>query len=312
MRLDRCRSLAYRPYYRIREHTRYLGTNIYTSVVIDPLCADSRWRTHPAASPTSRLRVEGRSRYDDAHPPLFTIINILNEGELDCIRCEAPASARGIVALSTTESTVTNQLSGKVSFPAGSILNFEARETTGDFTLAGYQARFSNVRGSSPSGGAITGEVTFDFPDYAATATVFNAALDMRNVALEEISQAFNVTNDRAGQVSGKIQLNGPLDERTIEHLAGEGHVTMQWRHPSHEDIRGLTDYLTRTVPGISLVDQSSGSMVSPSVAACYIPTICCRGNICISGRHLQHPTDKLDFTVHSIFKQRPSPPISR
>nr|HPO37873.1 hypothetical protein [Kiritimatiellia bacterium] len=201
------------------------GTNIYTSVVIDPLDAQTaagapikgRLAYHEE---TEGLDVDARTTMDI--PPLFTMLNILNHGELDRIRCTAPPtlSARGAVALSTTKSTITNQLSGKVSLPAGSILNFEAREMTADFTLAGHHARFSNVRGTSRNGGAITGDITFDFPDYAATATVFRTAMHLNDVALEEISHAFNVTNARAGQVSGEIQLGGPTHGRTIEHLS--------------------------------------------------------------------------------------------
>ncbi len=292
------------------------GTNIYTSVVIDPLSA----QTADGAPIQGRLayieEVEGLKVEADTTmhvPPLFTIIDILNEGELDCIRCTRPPtlSARGIVALSATESTVTNQLSGKVSLPAGSILNFEAHEVTADFTLAGYQARFSNVRGTSPSGGVITGEVTFDFPDYAATATVFNAALDMRNVALEEISQAFNVTNDRAGQVSGKLQLGAPLHERTIENLSGGGRVTIRNGVIHRMKIfAGLTDYLTRTIPGIaSIVDQSSGSMdFAIRDGVLHTDNLLLEGNIfSIAGKGTYNfATDKLDFTVRvNIFKQK-------
>ncbi|HOF62470.1 MAG TPA: AsmA-like C-terminal region-containing protein [Candidatus Latescibacteria bacterium] len=292
------------------------GTNIYTSVVIDPFNA----QTADGAPIQGRLayieEVEGLKVEADTTmdiPPLFTIINILNKGELDCVRCTKPPtlSTRGVVALSTTKSTVTNQLSGKVSFPAGSILNFEAREVTADFMLAGYQARFSNVRGTSLSGGAITGEVAFDFPEYAATAAVFNAELDMSNVALEEISQAFNVTNDRAGQVSGKLQLSGPLHERTVENLSGEGHVTIRNGVIHRMKIfAGLTDYLSRTIPGISsIVDQSSGSMdFTIRDGVLHTDNLLLEGNIfSISGKGTYNlATDKLDFTVRAnIFKQK-------
>ena len=292
------------------------GTNIYTSVVIDPLDAQT-----VAGAPvkgrlayfeeTEGLEVDAGTTMDI--PPLFTMLNILNHGELDRIRCTAPPtlSARGAVALSTTKSTITNQLSGKVSLPAGSILNFEAREMTADFALAGHHARFSNVRGTSRNGGAITGDITFDFPDYAATATVFRTALDMKDVALEEISHAFNVTNARAGLVSGDIQLNGPTHGRTIEHLSGEGHVTIRDGVIHRMKLfAGLTDYLSRTIPGISsLVNQSSGSMdftIRDSVL--HTDNLLLEGDIfSISGRGTYNiATDKLEFTIRAnIFKQK-------
>lgn len=292
------------------------GTNIYTSVVIDPLDAQTaagapikgRLAYHEE---TEGLEVDARTTMDI--PPLFTMLNILNHGELERIRCTAPPtlSARGAVALSTTKSTITNQLSGKVSLPAGSILNFEAREMTADFTLAGHHARFSNVRGTSRNGGAITGDITFDFPDYAATATVFRTAMHLNDVALEEISHAFNVTNARAGQVSGEIQLGGPTHGRTIEHLSGEGHVNIRDGVINRMKLfAGLTDYLSRTIPGISsLVNQSSGSMdftIRDSVL--HTDNLLLEGDIfSISARGTYNiAADKLDFTIRAnIFKQK-------
>ena len=292
------------------------GTNIYTSVIIDPLCAQTA-----AGAPiqgrlayfeeTEGLEVDAGTTMDI--PPLFTMLNILNHGELDCILCAAPPtlSARGAVALSATESTITNLLAGKVSFPAGKILNFEARETTADFLLAGHQARFSNVRGLSRNGGLMTGEITFDFPNYAATATVFRTSLKMSDVALEEISHAFNVTNARAGLVSGEIHLRGPTSDRTIEHLSGEGHVNIRDGVINRMRLfAGMTDYLSRTIPGISsLVNQSSGSMdFTIRDGVLHTDNLLLEGDIfSISGRGTYNiATDKLAFTVRAnILKKK-------
>jgi hypothetical protein len=133
----------------------------------------------------------------------------------------------------------------------------------------------------------------------------------MKDVALEEISHAFNVTNARAGLVSGDIQLNGPTHGRTIEHLSGEGHVTIRDGVIHRMKLfAGLTDYLSRTIPGISsLVNQSSGSMdftIRDSVL--HTDNLLLEGDIfSISGRGTYNiATDKLEFTIRAnIFKQK-------
>lgn len=72
----------------------------------------------------------------------------------------------------------------------------------------------------------------------------------------------------------------------------------------------GLTDYLSRTIPGISsLVNQSSGSMdftIRDSVL--HTDNLLLEGDIfSISGRGTYNiATDKLDFTIRAnIFKQK-------
>lgn len=292
------------------------GTNIYTTVVVDPLEA----KTVAGAPITGQLiyREETEGLGVDISTtmdikPLFDILDILNHGELDQIQCESPPtlSARGAVALSPTESTITNDLIGKVSLPAGSILNFAAKDMTADFALSDHSARFSNFAAASRNGGKITGDIIFLFPDYAATATVFTANIRLHDVALEEISHAFNVTNARAGLVSGTLRIDGPTHARTIEHLAGAGHVDIRDGVINRMKLfAGFTDYLSRVIPGVSsLVNQSSGSMdftILESVLK--TDNLLLEGDIfSIMGRGTYDiAADKLDFVIRAnIFKQQ-------
>jgi hypothetical protein len=292
------------------------GTNIYTSVVIDPLAAETAAGAPLAGRLVYREETEGleiKAATTMDTKPLFDLINILNHGELDRIRCEAPPtlSAQGVVALSTTKSTGTNDLTGTLALPAGSILNFDARDMTADFALAGYSARFHNVTGTSRSGGKFTGDITFLFPDYAATSTVFTANIRTSDVALEDISRAFNVTNERAGRVSGSIRLDGPTHERTIEHLSGGGHVNIRDGVINRMKLfAGLTDYLSRNIPGVSsLVNQSSGSMdFTIRESLLQTDNLLIEGDLfSITGRGTYDiANDKLDFVVRvNIFKQK-------
>ncbi len=292
------------------------GTNIYTTVIIGPLEAKSKAGAPISGSliyreETEGLEIDTTTTMDTV--PLFNIINVLNHGELDRIRCTIPPSisAKGEIALSSTESTHTNDLSGKIALSEGYILNFPVRDMTGDFTLQGYTAHFDNVTGRSGSGGKLAGDIAFHFPEYAATATIFTTNLKLTDVALEDISRAFNVTNERIGLVSGDIHLNGITHERTIASLSGEGHAKVRDGVLNRMKLfAGFTDYLARNIPGVSaLVNQSSGSLnftITNGVLS--TENLLIEGDIfSMKGRGTYNlDTDKLDFVVRaSFFKQK-------
>ncbi len=292
------------------------GTNIHTSVVIEPLEA----RSAAGAPLSGRLAYHEETEGLDLNAtttmdldPLFTIINILNHGELNRIRCAVPPSAtvNGAIALSSSKSTITNDLTGKVSLKEGSILNFFVKDLAGDFSLKGYTARFDHVTGTSRNGGKLSGDITFFFPEYAATATVFTTNIQLADVALENLSNAFNVTNARAGLVSGNIRLGGSTHTHTLASLNGEGHVEISDGVINRMKLfAGFTDYLTRTIPGISsIVNQSSGSM-DFTVRDGILST----ENLLIEGALFSMKgkgtynlvSDKLDFVVRvNIFRQK-------
>ena len=292
------------------------STNIYTDVVIEPLEAKSAAGAPLSGRLAYREKSDGleiRASTTMDPVPLFNLINILNHGELDRIRCAVPPSvdAEGVIALSSTESKITNDLSGKVSLGEGTILNFHMKDLTGDFALKGYSARFDNVTGSSMSGGKVAGDIAFFFPDYAATATVFTSHIALTDVGLEELSQAFNVTNARAGLVTGTITIGGSTHKNTIATLSGSGHATVRDGVINRMKLfAGFTDYLSRTIPGISaLVNQSACSMdFTLRDGVLTTDNLLIEGDIfSIKGRGTYElATDKLNFVVRAnIFKQK-------
>lgn len=244
------------------------GTNTHTSVTVQNLSAETQ-----DGSPLSgalayceaqeSLAVQTRTTM--MIEPLFDIINLLNEGELDFIQCDVPPSleAQGDLALSLTKSTITNHLAGKIHLPAGRILNFAVKDLTSDFLLAHHRFTLPNFKATSPCSGQYSGQASFDFPNYEATSTVFKTELQLNAVALEQISAAFNVTNSRAGLVSGKLMLQGPTSGDTVAKLGGHGELQIADGVINQMRLfAGLTAYLSRNVPGISsLVNQSSGSL---------------------------------------------------
>ncbi len=242
------------------------GTNIYTTAVIGPIQSESS--TGPFTG-TLIYREENESLEIDAaaameQQQLMTIINILNHGELKPVQCyDAPrVSAKGVIALDTRGSA-TNALTGHIAFDKGSIFHLQVNDMAGDFSIQGYTALFDKVAGTTASGGKLSGDIAFFFPDYAATSTVFTTHIALADTDLADLSRVFNVTNASAGRVSGKLTLNGHASDRTIPSLSGEGKINI--RDGVLHRIRlfaGFTDYLARAIPGVSaLVTQSSGSM---------------------------------------------------
>ena len=243
------------------------GTNIYTSVVVYPLQAESS--TGPIAGKLI-YREESESLEIDASSAMdlqqtVSVINILNHGELKPIQCAKPVhlTTQGIIALDTKKSTVKNALTGKISFEEGTILNVGVRDVTCDLKINGYSASFDNVRGSSLGGGKIAGGIIFDFPNYSATSTLFTTSATLANMSFSDFSKVLKITDTRAGKISINMALLGRPCNRTIATLAGEGNLTIRDSLISRMPVfAGFTDQLARHVPGVSsLVNQSSGSM---------------------------------------------------
>lgn len=245
------------------------GTNIYTTADIGPIQAESS--TGPFSGrlvyreESESLELDAAATMDQQQ--LLTIINILNHDELKPLRCGEPprVSAQGIIALES-RSTVTNAVTGHIAFSKGTLFNLQVKDMSGDFSVAGETARFDNISGSSASGGKLSGDISFYSPGFAATSTLFTTHVALADIDLSELSHAINVTNAtsaRAGLVSGNLTLNGRASGRTMPTLSGEGKIRI--RDGILHRMRlfaGFTDYLARTIPGVSsLVNQSSCSM---------------------------------------------------
>lgn len=246
---------------------RAYGTNIYTTVDVGPIRAESE--TGPLSGrlvyreESESLEIEATSAMslDD----MVGIIHIFNHGELKPVRCDTPPriDVRGIMALDSRKSTITNDLSGRIAFDRGSLFKLGIQNVSADLKISGYSALIDRVSATSASGGPVSGNVIFTFPEYAATATLFTARAKLSGVDLADLSRVFNVTNTRAGQVSGHFLIHGRASDRTLPTLAGEGALSIRngllHRMPL---FAGFTDYLASNIPGVSsLVNQSSGSM---------------------------------------------------
>ncbi len=290
-------------------------TNSDTVVVIHPMSARSS--TGPINGrlvyneDTEGLELEADA--DMAAGQLLDILNILNRGELDRVRfLTMPSlSAKGVIALSSSVSTVTNDVAGRIRLDKAAVLNLPLNDLSGNLSITGYTAHISDVAGKTDCGGEVTGDIFFYFPEYSASSTVFETNVKLDKVGLDELSQAFNVTNARAGLVSGTIKLSGPTSGKTIPQLYGSGEVIISNGLIHRMKIfAGFTDYLARNIPGVSsVVNQSSGSMdFNITNGVLHTKNLLIEGNIfSINGRgYYNIDTDQVDFVIRAnIFRQR-------
>jgi hypothetical protein len=291
------------------------GTNIYTTVAVGPLQAESA--TGPLSGrlvyreDTEGIEFDTTSAMDLQQ--MVTVINILNNGELKPVRCFTPprVTAKGVMAVDSKKSTVTNSLLGKIAFDEGSIFNLHVKNVTSDLKVQGYSALFDNVIGTCDSGGTLAGNLIFTFPNYAATSTVFTTRATLKDIDLSDLSRVFNITNERVGLVSGNMLLHGRTNHRTVASLAGEGKLNIRegtlHRMPL---FAGFTDYLARNIPGVSaLVNQSSGSMdFTIRDGILRTENLLVEGDLfSITGRGSYNlDTDSLDFVMRAnIFRQK-------
>jgi hypothetical protein len=292
------------------------GTNIFTTVVVGPIQAESA--TGPLSGTlvyreeSESLEVDARSCMD-VHQ-MAKIIDLLQHGELAPIQCDTPPTVtiHGVAALDRKKSTVTHDLAGHIEFPAGSVFNMQVKDVTSDLAVKGDSALLEHVSGTSASGGKISGNIGFFFPGGAATSTLFSTRATFANVDLSDLAQTFNfTTNARAGLISGNLSLVGRTGNRTIATLAGEGQLRVSKGLLNRTPLfAGFTDYLARTIPGVStLVNQSSGSMdFTVEDGLLRTDNLLIEGDLfSMKGRGTcDLPTEALDFVVRAnIFKER-------
>jgi hypothetical protein len=285
-------------------------TNVFTTVVVGPLQAESS--TGPLAGrlvykdENGSLELEASASMDINQ--LAAIIDLLRHGELDPVHCDIPPTitAKGIIAVDK-KSTVVNDLTGQISLPSGSIFKLPLKDVTSDFAVKGSSALFNHIAGASSSGGKISSNVEFFFPDGAATSTLFTTRSTFSNVSLTDFSRVFTFADSRAGIVSGNLSLVGRAGSHTIASLAGDGKVRISDGMLSRMPLfAGFTDYLARNIPGVSsLVDQSNGSMdFAIEDGVLRTDDLLIEGSLfSIKGRgSCDLNTDKLDFLVRANF----------
>lgn len=289
-------------------------TNGLTTLTVGPL---------EAKSDTGRLKgrltyrqetksIDFRAESTLDLPRLADVIGILNEGELDGIRCDRlPAFAAAGAVSVEKGGGAANRVSGRVSLAEGSVLNLKVKNVAGDFSMAGCTARFDRLSGATGRGGGLGGSVAFSFPGYDPDKTAFEADLELRGIPLADLADAVRATNNPAGNVSGRVALRAKTKGDVLRSLGGSGQIQVRDGLLNRMPIfAGFTDYLAKTVPGVAkLVNQSDGSM-SFTIRDGVLSTdsLLIEGSVfSLSGKGTYDiARDRLDFVVRAnIFKKK-------
>ena len=228
---------------------------------------------------TSDGKLEGSLYYDDEngndslkvhaystikHKDVTTIIDILTHGELEPLQCENPpvVTADGIVSLSTN-APLQHNLSGKIKTGTASIFGLKVKESICNYTVISDEATLENVVATTSSGGNVTGSALFSIRSQQDLPPSIVAQASFNKVDLSDLAHLFSITNSKVGECSGNLELSGVLGTNQLHTLNGQGDFRVKdGRINQLRLFAGLTDYMSRNIPGISsLINQSACSL---------------------------------------------------
>ena len=199
------------------------------------------------------------------HNEVLTIIDILTHGELHPLKPIYPPSvtAKGVVAVKA-DAPVKHDLKGKISIGKGEVFGLQVKESSSNYRVQGDHAYLDDVKGTTPSGGKVSGNADFTIsaetedPPFILANVKINTQID-----LSDLARIFSITNSKAGECSGDMQFSGILGTNQIQTLNGKGDFKIKKGQLNRLRLfAGLTDYLTKNVPGVSsIVDQSDCSL---------------------------------------------------
>ncbi len=286
------------------------GTNLNYVTTIGPLVArDPKGRplegklSVRGTNDVVNIDFDARSSLDKA--PLLDIIDYLNDGTLDCVRCDtAPEiTVNGTLATDSARQA-DNDLSGTISFKKGMFFDMHLDDVSLNYAYRGDTVSFTDVRAKGRDGGMYSGEAAIRVPAGDAEEATFRISMDCRDGSLAEFAEALGKDfGGRRGVVNGVGELSGPISTNLYPRLNGHGKIRVTDECISQMKLfMGLTDYLAKNVPGVAgLVNQSQ-------VSADYTITngIIESDNIYIEGDvftikawgKYDIPNDQLDFVV--------------
>jgi len=263
--LDSC---AYRkvPLNFVQGNIKAYGTNTTTWVDIKELkTADDSGKLEGSLfydESLGTLKIDALSTMN--HSNVTTIIDLLTHGELAAVITEHPpvVTAKGIVAISTNVVDGHN-MSGKFSTGKGSLFGLRVQKSSCDYSVRGNQAFLQNIKSTTPAGGDVTGGAVFTIRAEEALPPYIVSHSSFEKIDLTDLARIFNLTNARTGECSGKLELAGVLGTNQMHTLNGQGSFKIiNSRINQLPLFAGLTEYMSKNIPGISsLVDQSACSV---------------------------------------------------
>ena len=195
---------------------------------------------------------------------VLAVIDYLNDGTLDCLRCDEPpsVSVKGVLAAETGRQAV-NDLRGHVGFSSGSLFGVRMKDARSDFAYVGDTVSFTNASARGPHGGRAEGFAAISVPGLDPERSTFRLDIRYEGGTMDELEDALSTDfGDRHGKVAGRVWLNGPVSTNLLPRLCGGGVVKVSGgRLAQMKLFMGLTELLAREVPGVDrVVNQSDGS----------------------------------------------------
>ena len=241
----------------------------------------------------------------------LAVADVLTDGTLDCLQPETPPEITidGILAVDPAHAS-TNHLDGSIAFKRGTFFSIPLRNAKTSFHLRGDHVIFDDSHASLPHGGEIDGTGLISFPGFDSERASFKVSINGNRLSLEDVSAILGVdAGDRNGRISGHVELEAPLTTALVSRVNGKVSLTFKDGRLARLNLfAGLTDYLAKTVPGISsLVDQSDAEMECViSNGVIQASKILVSGDVfAITGQgSYSIPDDNLDFTARvRLFK---------
>jgi len=246
------------------------------------------------------------------HRDVTTIIDILTHGELNPVVSRIPpvVTALGTVAVATN-ALARHDLTGTARLGEASVFGLNVTEASCDYAVLGEQAFLKDVKATTPSGGTVTGSALFSISQERGISPAIIAQTSFLKVDLSDLVRIFSMTNARAGECSGNLELSGVMGTNQLHTLNGHGDFRIEnGRIHQLKLFAGLTDYMSRNIPGISsLVDQSECSLkFSIKDGLLTTENFDIEGDVFnINGKGTYDlPKDRIDLTVHvALFRRK-------
>ena len=241
----------------------------------------------------------------------LAVADVLNDGILDCLQPETPPviTLDGLLAVDPAHAA-TNSLDGTLAFERGRFFGIPLTKAQTAFQLRSDNISFSDASSSMPHGGNLTGTGLISFPGFDSNRARFRVSIDGKGISLEDAADALGFeVGDRHGRIDGHVEIESPLTTALVTRVNGKVSLRIRDGRLARLNLfAGLTDYLTKKVPGISsLVDQSNAEMECViSNGIIHASKVNVSGDIfAITGQGTYSmPDDHLDFTARvRLFK---------
>ncbi len=160
-----------------------------------------------------------------------------------------------------TRSLLPTRIEGRLSSAAVRVFGVLMEDFATAFRVDGTDYALEELHGRC-LGGSVTGRVAFAH-DAAASTWSYRGQAGLDDVRFGDLCQSLGHTNTYGGQVSGRLELEGPLGEPGPAWPTGGGQLAVKNGSISRVPLfAGFTDYLARHVPGVeTLVSQSAARL---------------------------------------------------